>query len=171
MSIKKSYNSLFRHIYAVTLFILFSFTMNSLVQAETSEEYSIIEWKDLVPASWDRPLIGPDPTEHHHVNKNSLVIKLDKQNIKLAGYMLPVKFTSNMVSEFILMPYLKHHVKAHAHHEPNQMVYVKLSQPIEATNPYAPVWVSGQLVLESVDTPEGHTGYTLNEATTEEYLY
>ena len=171
MSIKKSYGSSFRNIYAVTLFVLFGFTMNSLVQAETSEEYSVIEWKDLVPASWDRPLIGPDPTEHHHVNKNSLVIKLDKQNIKLAGYMLPVKFTSNMVSEFILMPYLKHHVKSHAHHEPNQMIYVKLSQPLEMTSPYSPVWASGQLLLESVDTDEGHTGYTLSEATTEEYSY
>jgi len=171
MSIKKCHGSLFRHIYAATLFIGFSFSVSSLAQAETSEEYSIIDWKDLVPASWHRPLIDPDPTEHNHVDKKSLVIKLDKQNIKLAGFMLPVNFTSNVVSEFILMPYLKHHVKIHAHHEPNQMIYVKLSQPLEVTNPYAPVWVSGQLLLESVDTPEGHTGYTLSEATTEEYSY
>ena len=162
---------MFRYTYAVTMIILFGFTVSSLAQAETSEEYSIIDWKDLVPANWHRPLIDPDPTEQHHVDKKSLVIKLDRQNIKLAGFMLPVKFRSNVVSEFILMPYLKHHVKTHAHHEPNQMIYVKLSQPLEVTNPYAPIFAAGQLLLESVDTPEGHTGYTLNEATTEEYLY
>lgn len=85
--------------------------------------------------------------------------------------MLPVKFTSNMVSKFILMPYLKHHVKTHTHHEPSQMIYVKLSRPPVATNLYLPIWASGQLVLKSAGSPEGHTGYTLNKATTEEYLY
>lgn len=171
MSVKKSHGSLFCYINALAMFILFSFTVSFQVKAETSEEYSIIDWKDLVPASWHRPLIDPDPTKHHHVDKKSLESKLDKQNIKLAGYMLPIKFISNVVSEFILMPYLKHHVKAHVHHEPNQMIYVKLSQPLEVTNPYSPIWVSGQLLLESVDTPEGHTGYTLKKSTTEEYSY
>ncbi len=171
MSVKKSHGALFRYINALNMFIFFSFTMSFQVKAETSEEYSVIEWKDLVPASWRRPLIDPDPTKHHHVDERSLASKLDKQYIKLAGYMLPVKFTSNVVSEFILMPYLKHHVKIHAHHEPNQMIYVKLSQPLEVSNPYSPVWVSGQLVLKSVDTSEGHTGYTLQKASIEEYLY
>ena len=162
---------MFRYINTLTIFILFSFTMSYLAQAETTEEHAIIEWNDLVPASWRRPLIEPDPTEYHHVDKKSLASKLDNQNIKLAGYMLPVKFTSNVVSEFILMPYLKHHVKVHAHHEPNQMIYVKLSQPLEVTNPYSPIWASGQLVLKSVDTSEGYTGYILKKAITEEYLY
>jgi len=171
MFVKKSHGSLFRYISVLTLFILFSFTMSFQVKAETAEKYTVIEWQDLVPASWHRPIIDPDPSEHHHVDEKSLASKLDKQNIKLAGYMLPVKFISNVVSEFILMPYLKHHVKIHAHHEPNQMIYVKLSQPLEVNNPYSPIWVSGQLVLESVDTPEGHTGYTLKKAATEEYLY
>jgi len=130
------------------------------VQVKASEKYTVIDWKDLVPAGWRRPQIDPDPSEHHHVNTRSLASKLDKQNIKLAGYMLPVKFTSNVGSEFILMPYLKHHVKTHAHHEPNQMIYVKLSKPLEVSNPYSPIWASGQLVLKSVDTLEGHTGYT-----------
>jgi hypothetical protein len=171
MSEKKSYGSLFCHFNALTIFILFCFTVGFQAKAETGEEYSVIDWKDLVPVSWRRPLIDPDPTENHHVDVRSLASKLDKQNIKLAGYMLPIKFTSNVVSEFILMPYLKHHVKIHAHHEPNQMIYVKLSQPLELSNPYSPIWVSGQLVLKSVDTPEGHTGYTLKKASTEEYLY
>ena len=171
MSVKKNHGSLFCAIYALAIFILFSFTLSSQAQTKTSEEYSVIDWKDLVPASWHRPLIDPDPSEQHHVDRKSLTLKLDKQNIKLAGYMLPIKFTSNVVSEFVLMPFLKHHVKAHVHHEPNQMIYVKLSQPLEVTNPYLPVWVSGQLSLESVDTSEGHTGYTLKKATIEEYLY
>ena len=168
---KKSYDSLFCYINVLTIFILFSLTMSFQVKAETGEEYTVIDWKDLVPASWRRPLIDPDPTEHHQVDTRSLASTLDEKNIKLAGYMLPVKFTSNVVSEFILMPYLKHHVKTHAHHEPNQMIYVKLYQPLEVTNPYSPIWASGQLVLKSVDTPEGHAGYTLKKATTEEYLY
>ena len=168
---KRSQGLLFPYINIYTIFILFSLTISFNVEAEDNVKYSVIEWQDLVPASWQRPLIEPDPSEHHHVDIRSLESKLDKQNIKLAGYMLPIKFTSNVVSEFILVPYLKHHVKTHAHHEPNQMIYVKLSQPLEVNNPYLPIWVSGQLVLESVDTPEGDTGYILKKASTEEYLY
>ena len=171
MPLNKIHGSLFFYIKIVTIFILFGLAISLQVQAETTEEYSVLEWKDLVPASWRRPHIDPDPSEHNHVDEKSLASSLDNKNIKLAGYMLPVKFTSNMVSEFILMPFLKHHVKVHVHHEPNQMVYVKLSQPIEVTNPYLPIWASGQLLLESVDTPEGHTGYTLEKASIEEYLY
>ena len=171
MFVTKSHGSLLRYISVLSIFVLFSFTASFQVKAETGEEYKVIDWKDLVPASWRRPMIDPDPSEHQHVDEKSLASNLNKQKIKLAGYMLPVKFISNMVSEFILMPYLKHHVKTHAHHEPNQMIYVKLSQPLAVTNPYLPIWASGQLVLKSVDTPEGHTGYTLNKATTEEYLY
>ena len=171
MSVQKNFGSLFRVINASVIFILFCFTLSSQAQAGTSAKYSVIDWKDLVPTNWSRPLIDPDPSKHLHVDKRSLALKLDKQNIKLAGYMLPVKFTSNIVSEFVLMPFLKFHVKAHVHHEPNQMIYVKLVQPLAVTNPYSPVWVSGQLSLESVDTPEGHTGYTLNKAITKKYLY
>ena len=171
MSLNKIHGSLFFYIKILTVFILFSLTISLQVQAETIEEYSVLDWKDLVPASWHRPLIDPDPSEHNHVDEKSLASNLDNKNIKLAGYMLPIKFTSNMVSEFILMPFLKHHVKSHVHHEPNQMVYVKLSQPIKVTNPYLPVWASGKLLLEPVDTPEGHTGYTLKKASIEEYLY
>ncbi len=116
MSVKKSHGSLFRYINALIMFVLLGFTMSFQVKAETIEEYTVIDWKDLVPASWRRPLIDPDPSEHHHVDKKSLASKLDKQNIKLAGYMLPVKFTSNVVSEIILMPHLKHNVKVNSHH-------------------------------------------------------
>lgn len=168
---KKSNGRLFRYVYALAAFVLFSFTISLQAQTETSEEYSVIDWKDLVPASWRRPMIEPDPSTHNHVDMKSLERKLHKTNIKLAGYMVPVKFSSNMVSEFILMPFLKFHVKAHIHHDPNQMIYVKLSQPLEVTNPYSPIWASGQLLVESVDTSEGHTGYTLKNAITEEYLY
>jgi len=54
MFVKKSHGSLFRYINALTIFILFSFTMSVQVKAETSEEYTVIDWKDLVPASWRR---------------------------------------------------------------------------------------------------------------------
>ena len=39
MSINKSHVSMFRYIYTLTMFIVFSFTVSSLAQAETSEEY------------------------------------------------------------------------------------------------------------------------------------
>ncbi len=161
----------YRNLLATVMIIFYGVIMSFQAQAETSDEYTELDWKDLIPKNWHPPLIEPDPTEHHHVDKKSLLTTLQEQKIKLAGYMLPVKFTSNKVSEFVLMPFLKHHVKAHYHHAPNQMIYVVLAQPLEVSNPYLPVWVFGQIRLESVDTDAGHTGYSLRQATTESYIY
>ncbi len=160
----------YRNLLAATLILFCGQIMSFQAQAEIGKEYTELDWKDLIPENWQPPLIEPDPTEHH-VDKKSLVTKLQEQKIRLPGYMLPVKFTSNMVSEFILMPFLKHQVKTHYHHEPNQMIYVVLAEPIEVSNPYLPVWTSGQIHLESVDTDAGHTGYTLRQAIAEAYIY
>jgi len=160
----------YRSLLATILILFCGQIMSFQAQAEISKEYTAPDWKDLIPETWQPPLIEPDSTEYH-VDKKSLATKLQRQQIKLPGYMVPVKFTSNMVSEFILMPFLKHQVRTHYHHEPNQLVYVVLAEPLEVNNPYLPVWASGQIRLESVDTDAGHTGYTLRQAIAETYIY
>lgn len=70
MFVMKSHGSLFRYISVLTIFILFSFTVNFQVKAETGEEYTVIDRKDLVPASWRRPMIDSDPPEPSMLMKN-----------------------------------------------------------------------------------------------------
>ena len=135
--------------------------------------YLELDWKDLIPGSWRPPIIQPDPSEHdaHVVDKASLVSALHNQSIKLPGFMKPIVFEENRVSEFLLVPFLEHHVKRHVHHDANQMVYVSLAKPLTVENPFQPLWVMGEIVLESVETDEGPSGYKIINAATAEYVY
>lgn len=137
------------------------------------EAYVETEWKDLLPDNWHPPLILPSPAEDHKhaVDDGSLVEALDSQYIRIAGYMQPLTVVDNKVSHFLLMPFLEHHVQVHIHHEPNQIIFVELTQPLAIENPFQPFWVNGEMLLESSETDHGHAGYKLINATAEVYIY
>ena len=163
-----------RTLFPTFLLVLFGFSPQAQATEKETDSYTTLAWAELIPESWDRPIILPDPSDedtHHHVDQASLVKALAKQNIKIPGYMVPVKFKKNVVSEFILVPFLEHHTTAHIHHDPNQMVYVRLELPLAIENPYAPFWVKGNMDLETVETDEGPTGYTIKEASIEPYIF
>ena len=127
----------------------------------------------LVPENWEPPLIAPayDRQDSGGVDRNSLVSDLRERNVRLPGFMKPQVYEGNRVYEFLLVPFLQHHVKQHAHLEPNQMVYVTLAEPLAVENPFDPIWVEGTLTLETVATDEGPAGYSMNNATAERYEY
>ena len=145
-----------------------------MVMADPASPYRTLEWKELVPHDWQPPLILPAPPEdgsHPVVESASLVQELHKKKISIAGFMVPIKFESNVVSEFLLVPFLEQHVQGHVHHDSNQMVYVYLKEPKAIQNPYTPVLVHGELKVRSVDTDEGPTGYVIEQALLEDYTY
>lgn len=74
-------------------------------------------------------LPAPDDDGHVAIDPASLVSALVNTPVKLPGYMLPIKFTGTEVTEFLLIPFLEHHVPLHMHHEANQMVAVKFLFP------------------------------------------
>ncbi len=143
------------------------------VAEDISAQYRMLEWKDLVPEGWEPPLIPPghDKAETAEVDPAAKVGDLDKQLVTLPGYMKPVVFADNTVSEFLLVPFLPHQVKQHAHLDPNQMVYVSLLEPLQVENPLQPVWVIGTMTLNSVFTDEGPAAYSIQQAVTAEYEY
>ena len=144
------------------------------VTAEQVNPYATLEWSELVPDDWQPPLILPAPPEGDApsvVDRESLVKELDEKKVSIAGFMVPIKFDSNIVSEFLLVPFLEQHVQAHIHHDSNQMVYVYLQEPRAIQNPYAPVLVKGEMKVRSVDTDEGPTGYAIEQGSMEDYTY
>ncbi|NRB42875.1 MAG: DUF3299 domain-containing protein [Pseudomonadales bacterium] len=164
----------YQHILTQCLsFIAITLCLSSSL-ALANNEYTSIEWQQLRAEDWIPPIIQPAPSkdhEHPPVDQASLVSKLDQKNIKIPGYLIPVTFTDNIVSEFILVPFLEEHVKTHMHHEANQMIYVKLNKGFTVTNRYQPIWVQGKLSLQSQHSDEGLTGYTLTQASAEPYKY
>ena len=155
------------------MLVILSFSSMTSFHLEAKEVDTVMElgWADLVPADWVPPLIQPDLSEEHEADPESLVAALDRQKVKIPGYMLPIKFTGYLISEFVLMPFLEHHTQAHIHHEPNQMVYVILTESVQAANPFLPIWATGEIYLQSTGTDKGHTGYTLKAASLEPYIY
>ncbi|RZP60515.1 DUF3299 domain-containing protein [Vibrio vulnificus] len=69
---------------------------------------------------------------------------LDNHPVRIPGYLLPLDFSNDMVTEFLLVPT----VGACIHvppPPPNQMVYVKYPKGFAAQSLYPPVWVEGKL--------------------------
>ena len=122
------------------MLVILSFSSITSFHLEAKEVGTLMElgWADLVPSNWVPPLIQPDLSKEHEADPKSLVAALDMQEVKIPGYMLPIKLSGNLVSEFVLMPFLDHHTQVHIHHEPNQMVYVILTEPAQIANPFYP---------------------------------
>ncbi len=69
---------------------------------------------------------------------------LNEQQVRLAGYVLPLEMDGLKITEFLLVPYVGACI-----HEPvppaNQIVLVKFAQGIEVDGQFTPVWVQGKM--------------------------
>ena len=101
---------------------------------------------------------------------------LDNQMIRMPGYLLPLEFSGQQVTEFLLVPY----VGACIHSPPpppNQIVYVKSDKPVEVKATFEAVWVTGRMsttaaskALHLVDGSSNiDVGYALAAARVEPY--
>lgn len=140
---------------------------------EPHNQYRVLEWDELVPEGWEPPLV-PEPYDEvgtSSVDEASVVGELNQQLVALPGFIKPVVFEGNQVSEFLLVPFLPHHTRQHAHLDANQMVYVYLLEPMQVENPFAPLWIVGTITLEAVMTDEGPAAYRIADAVATEYEY
>lgn len=70
------------------------------------------------------------------------------KQIRIPGYLLPLRFSEERITEFLLVPW----VGACIHTPPpppNQMVHVVTSSGIEHRNRFSPIWVEGALKLQA----------------------
>ena len=92
---------------------------------------------------------------------------LNEQQVRLAGYVLPLEMDGLKITEFLLVPYVGACI-----HEPvppaNQIVLVKFESGIEVNGRFTPVWVQGKMSTEigttklylidgSADIPRSYT--------------
>ena len=148
-------------------------TLATTDETPPEAQYRILAWEDLAPEDWEPPIIpkAHDEAQATPVEPSAVVAELDQQLVALPGFMKPIVFEGNYVSEFILVPLLPHHTRQHAHLDSNQMIYVNLLEPLKVENPLNPLWVVGTLTVESVFTEEGPVAYRIADATTTEYEY
>lgn len=93
-------------------------------------------------------------------------------NISIPGFIAPLEFVDGLITEFLLVPYFGACI--HAPPPPsNQTLYVKVAKGSEIRNEdsYDPIWVSGQLAIESASTDLGSASYKISDAAVAEYIY
>ena len=94
---------------------------------------------------WDKIKVASD---RYAALQNEMEPELDGQRVKLPGYVLPLEFDGNAVTEFLLVPYVGACI-----HEPtpsaNQMVYIKAVKPFVSAEMFVPVWVEGTLTVQT----------------------
>ena len=83
--------------------------------------------------------------------QTAVVKELNGQNIRIAGYLLPLEASAGKVTEFLLVPYIGACIHAPPP-PPNQIVHVKVLQKSGYKNKkiYEPVWVTGKLAIKSM---------------------
>ena len=105
------------------------------------------------------------------VYPTGVVDELDGIQAKLPGFVVPLELAEDgKVKEFLLVPYFG----ACIHYPPpppNQIVYVKLDEPVEILSAWDPIWATGELKTEMHDSDLGSAGYTMAGNSIEEYVY
>ena len=101
--------------------------------------------------------------------KSGLInMDLNNKEIKIAGYIAPIAFDGDNVTEFLLVPY--HGACIHVPPPPaNQIIYVKSASGLKAEEIWYPVWITGVLHANSVSTIVADVGYTIKEASVTPY--
>ena len=108
----------------------------------------------------------------------SVVTELEGQLIRMPGYALPLEYSEEGVTEFLLVPYIGAciHVPPPP---PNQIVFVRVTQEFKAADLYTPVWITGRIAIQqgsrSLSLVDGQamiaTGYELDGILLEPYEF
>ena len=149
---------------------------------ETLGEPVILGWEDLIPDDYIQPenpfetmsqeaidtlLDGSDESNaelerlEDLFNFAPVVDSLDGKRIRIPAYVTPLDFDGSLrLKEFLLVPYLG----ACIHTPPppaNQIVFGEVPKAIELDNLYEPVWATGVIRTETVQSELAETGYRL----------
>ena len=93
--------------------------------------------------------------------------KLDGQQIKIPGFMVPLEDEQQRVTEFLLVPTPQAciHVPPPP---PNQMIYVKMKGGTES-KPGAPIWVYGKFSIGMHKSQYGEVSFGMEAEGVEDY--
>ncbi len=117
-----------------------------------------------------------DVAEKQRALANAVNPSVDRQVVRLPGYVLPLEFSGKQVTEFLLVPW----VGACIHTPPpppNQIVHVVADKPFDVSGMYDAVWVTGRMAaragkksLQLVDgSADIDIGYAIAAARVEPY--
>ncbi|MDR0621353.1 MAG: DUF3299 domain-containing protein [Deltaproteobacteria bacterium] len=144
-------------------------------------------WEELMPAGWDpvailddlniNDMADDDPRIDQVIdeflrrwNDSPTNPEINAKRLKIPGFVVPLDFEDEKVDEFFLVPFFGAciHVPPPP---PNQIILVRLKDPIEGLGVMEVVWVYGKISLEKVSTDIGSSGYSLSADRVEFYRF
>ena len=145
----------------------------------TGSALSIVEGDKLVGAP-DRESFDGDEEDYQYLVESFKFTRysqpqgakirsdLDGQTVRIPGYITPLGFDQENVTEFLLVPYLG----ACIHVPPppgNQIVYVKDVGELNVDDLYDPIWVTGTISAKPIGTVLADVGYQISSPRIEPY--
>jgi hypothetical protein len=153
--------------------------------AKAAAAYREIDWLALVPKDW-KPQEQLDRKKAESLNDGDAlaqemmkelravldaaptVAAMNGAAIRLPGFVVPLEQSREGITEFLLVPY--HGACIHTPPPPaNQIVHVKVKEPIRDIRSMSAVWVTGVLQTVRKDSGLGVSGYALELARIEPY--
>ena len=145
--------------------------------AVKAESFKELEWDDLIPEGLPYSQIIDEgvmdnaadtwlPVFDEYARK--FVTELNGAAVKLPGFVIPLEYSGDGVTGFILAPYYGAciHVPPPP---PNQLVYVRTDDPYPSNELFDAIWVYGKLSINQLFTDVGETGYGLQAERIEVY--
>ncbi|HEY9067418.1 MAG TPA: DUF3299 domain-containing protein [Burkholderiaceae bacterium] len=152
----------------------------------TPNRYREVSWDDLTPKDWDPlkqfremnlgQLSDADPKAVALLQRMRETwdnaptnVDLDGQDVRIAGYLVPLDETKEGLVQFLLVPYFG----ACIHTPPppsNQIIEVRPKQPSKGYRPMDTVWVSGTLRTLRSETYMGASSYRMEAMRVEPYV-
>lgn len=161
------------------------------LNVSSNNTYREIGWENLVPTGFSPQEIASkyqdelaqfqdgDPAAlelyeqmQEEFNNAPINEELNGARIKIPGFIAPLEYDGDEITEFLLVPYFGAciHVPAPP---TNQTVYVKTAEGegIAGRDAYNPVWVFGVMQTENKETELAQAGYVVEDAVIELYSY
>ena len=161
-------------------------TTATAVASPAAPSYREVSWDDLTPKDWDPlkqfremnfgALSDSDPKAIAMLQRMRETwdnaptnIAMEGQNVRIAGYLVPLDETKDGLIQFLLVPYFG----ACIHTPPppsNQIIEVRPKQPSKGYRPMDTVWVSGTLRTLRSETYMGASSYRMQAMRVEPYV-
>ena len=161
-----------------------------------SPSFKQIEWNDLIPKEDLDVLMNPpsyiDDLEENATDdeiadmlndavnsaandryqqalvSTNIIQQLNAQTIRIPGFVVPVEFDEESITEFFLVPYFGACIHSPPP-PPNQIIYVHAPQGLKLDTLYDPFWISGTLSTKLIENYMATAAYSLKMASYEPY--
>jgi hypothetical protein len=169
---------------------------NETTKKIPSPTFKTIEWNDLIPEEDLNVLMNPpgyiddledtafddDISAQLTINVDSaandryqqalvstnIIEKMNGQSIRIPGFVVPVEFDEESITEFFLVPYFGACIHSPPP-PPNQIMYVHAPKGLKLDTLYDPFWISGKLSTSMVENYMATAAYSLKMTSYEAY--